>query len=637
MEEIRGKNPLVLEIDLSKESFEKISVDSEDMLLYLGGKGLALKLLYDRLKPEIDPLGPDNILIFMTGPLNGTGAPCSSRFSGVTKSPLTKIIAHSSCGGPFGSALKAAGYDGVIITGKSAERVRIHISPHGVEFKDGQVLWAKRLRETKAQLDRDQPGAAFLAIGPAGENKVLYANIASGDRYLGRAGMGAVMGSKNLKAITVSGEGPACKTAPANPALLEQLTNTAREYIERNLFTGTLYKQYGTLTNVRLCNEGKILPVRNFSEGMAAKAEEVYGERFQQVYRTKPHPCKFCYILCGHKGTYSDGEHKIPEYETTTLLGPNLGVFDRDRITQWNDLCSELGLDTMSLGNTLGFVMELEEKGDKKELDKKGYTWTGLKFGNPDGIDRMICDIAAQQGQGKELSKGTKYLSEQYGGREYAIQVKGLEMAGYDPRGAYGQGLAYAVANRGACHLSASLFVLEVFTGYLKPCATWGKSAYVVFLESLSNGINSLPTCLFTSFAYLLEPVRSFQKYWLTRILFKIAMRYFYFFVVPKFMNISLYTKLFEACTGVEMSKSQFLEAGDRIHTLERYMNTREGISRKDDTLPERFLREGRKKDPERKIVPLEKMLDGYYKKRGFDRNGIPTDRTLKELGIQPK
>ncbi len=629
MEEIRRKNPLVLEIDLTLQSVKQVSVKSEDMLLYLGGKGLALKLLYDRLEPGIDSLGPDNILIFMTGPLNGTGAPCSARFSAVTKSPLTRIIAHSSCGGYFGSALKAAGYEGVIIKGRAAGHVIIDIRPEKVEFKDGSDLWGKGLTETKALLGSD----AFLAIGPAGENAVWYANIASGDRYLGRAGMGAVMGSKNLKAITVTGNGQTCKTAPANPALLEQLTKTAREYIERNLFTGTLYKQYGTLTNVRLCNEGKILPVRNFSEGMAAKAEEVYGESFQKAYQTKPHPCKFCYILCGHNGTYSDGPHKIPEYETTSLLGPNLGVFDRERITQWNDLCSDLGLDTMSLGNTLGFVMELEEM-----QGEKGWRKTGLKFGDPAGIGQMIENIARRTDEGDELANGTRYLSETYGGKEYAIQVKGLEMAGYDPRGTYGQGLAYAVANRGACHLSASLFVMEVFTGYLKPHATWGKSAYVVFLESLNNGINSLPTCLFTSFAYLLETplVKRFQKYWFTRVAFKFFMRYLYFFVIP-LMDISLYTKLFEACTGFEMSKTQFLKAGTRIHTLERYMNTREGISRKDDTLPERFLREGRKKDPEGKIVPLEKMIDGYYKKRGYDRNGIPTEGTLKELGIEPK
>ena len=206
-------------------------------------------------------------------------------------------------------------------------------------------------------------------------------------------------------------------------------------------------------------------------------------------------------------------------------------------------------------------------------------------------------------------------------------------MAGYDPRGAFGQGLAYAVANRGACHLSASLFVMEVFTGYLDPYATNGKSAYIVFLESLNNGINSLPTCMFTSFAYLLEsPIVKFSP----KFILKIIMRHFYPLALM-LMDISLYTKLFEACTGLKMSKGQFLKAGNRIHTLERYMNTREGISRRDDTLPVRFLQDGRKKDPEKRIVPLEKMIDGYYKRRGFDRNGIPRDRTLKKLGIEPK
>ena len=344
MKEIRGNNHLILEIDLTSKSVQKISVNSRDMLLYLGGKGLALKLLYDRLKPGIDPLGPDNILVFMTGPLNQTGAPCSARFSGVTKSPLTKIIAHSSCGGAFGSAIKATGYDGVIIRGKAAQPVRIHINPQGVEFKDGGILWGQGLTQTKMLLDRDEPGSSFLAIGPAGENLVWYANIASGDRYLGRAGLGAVMGSKKLKAITASGNknGPAFKAAPADPALFARIRGKAVKYINRNFFTGTLYRKYGTLTNIRLCNQGEILPVRNFSEGMAARAEEVSGERFQEEYQTKPDTCRPCSILCGHRGTYKDGEHRIPEYETTSLLGPNLGVFDRERITQWNDLCSDL-------------------------------------------------------------------------------------------------------------------------------------------------------------------------------------------------------------------------------------------------------------------------------------------------------
>jgi len=213
-----------------------------------------------------------------------------------------------------------------------------------VEFKDGGDLWGKGLTETKVLLDRDEPGSAFLAIGPAGENLVWYANIASGDRYLGRAGIGAAMGSKNLKAVTVSGKenGPSCKTAPADPVRFARVMKKAVKYINRNRFTGILYRKYGTLANIRLCNRGEMLPVRNFSEGMAAKAEEVSGERFQEEYQTKPDTCRPCSILCGHRGTYKGGEHKIPEYETTSLLGPNLGLFDRERITQWNDLCSDL-------------------------------------------------------------------------------------------------------------------------------------------------------------------------------------------------------------------------------------------------------------------------------------------------------
>jgi aldehyde:ferredoxin oxidoreductase len=280
-----------------------------------------------------------------------------------------------------------------------------------------------------------------------------------------------------------------------------------------------------------------------------------------------------------------------------------------------------MGIDTISAGTTLSYVMEAGEKGLLK---------TKLKFGSPDGIYGTLEDIAYRRGQGDELANGVRWLAEKYGGKEFAMQVKGMEMSAYDPRGAWGQGLAYATANRGGHHLSAFLIGQEVFFNFLNPYTTRSKVQFVHYFESLFSAINSLNTCLFTSYAFLLEAVA--VKYTPNPLIGFLMQN------MPgltlMLIDISMYSKFFEAITGIRLSPNDMLKAGHRIHTLERYMNTREGISRKDDTLPERYLKEGRTNDPKKRTVPLEKMLIKYYKRRGYDNNGIPTHKTLKKLDI---
>jgi aldehyde:ferredoxin oxidoreductase len=373
---------------------------------------------------------------------------------------------------------------------------------------------------------------------------------------------------------------------------------------------------------VNLCNRGGILPVRNFREGQHAQAAKVSGEVMQQRYKTRPSTCLPCRILCGHKGTYPDGSvRQIPEYETISLLGPDIGIFDTERITAWNDLCGRMGLDTISTGATLAWVMEAGEQ---------NLFPTHLKFGNPRGVAETIEAIARREGAGNELADGTRRLAARYGGASFAIQIKGLDMAGYDPRGSWGQGLSYAVANRGACHLSATTFALEVFMGLLNPYTTRAKAHFVRYFENLFAVVNSLHLCQFTAFAYVLEePIVKYAPKWLLRMnmqyLPRVAMQLIFFPVL---------TGLYASVTGLKLSRGEFLRAGERIHTLERYMNTREGVSRKDDTLPDRFLQEGRVCDPHQRTVPLEAMLDDYYRLRGFDGEGIPRDRTLARLGL---
>lgn len=619
MKNIYGTNNVILEIDLSQKKAWTFNVTDEERINYLGGKGLGLKYLSERMKPGTDPLGEDNYLAFMMGVFMGTNAPCSGRFAALTKSPLTGIMLSSSCGGPFGMAFKTAGFDGLLITGKAENKTCLHINQDEVQFRDASQLWGKGTKETQECLSLDKKSAAMV-IGPAGENQVLFANVASGHRFLGRGGMGAVMGAKNLKAIVA--EGRSVKIVPKDEVAFKKTVKQAKKYINNNHFVGDLYRNYGTNANVNFTNQGGILPVNNFKEGTSSKAAQVTGERMKEVYSTKPSTCKPCSIMCGHKGVRADGTtHQIPEYETVGLLGTNLGIFDPEIIIDWNNLCGDLGMDTITTGSVLGWTMEAGEKG---LLD------TNLKFGNPDGVARSIEDIAHREGMGNDLAEGTKRLSEKFGGKEFAIHVKGLEMAAYDPRGSWGQGLAYAVANRGACHLSATTMALEVFMGYLNPHTPRAKAVFVKFFENLFAAVNSLHICQFAAFAFVLEP--PIVKY-TPKPLLGMTMQYMPH-VATQLIFVSVLTNLYSSITGLKMPQSSMFKAGERIHLLERYLNTKEGISRKDDTLPDRILKEKRIAPDDDATIPLDKMLDNYYALRGYDNKGVPTPKTLEKLGI---
>jgi aldehyde:ferredoxin oxidoreductase len=617
MKEIIGTSNRILEVDLTLSKVGIYEVKPRERRLYLGGKGLGLKLLYDRLQAGTDPLGEENILAFMPGVLMGTGAPCSGRFAAVTKSPLTGIMVASSCGGPFGMALKTAGWDGLLVRGKAAKPSCLIVSSEGVEFRDAGELWGLDTLASQAKLNAK--GAGILVIGPAGENLVRFANIATGDRFLGRGGMGAVMGSKNLKAIVALGG--AYRIIPVDQPAFDRLKKKATAYINRNPITGGLYRSYGTPANLAMNLKGNILPVKNFSDGTHAEALKISGEETKKNHETRHHTCKPCTILCGKKGKFGGEELPSPEYETISLLGSNLGIFDIDKIAEWNRICGRMGMDTISAGGTLAWVMEAAER---------GLVQSDLKFGSPDGVSQALLEIAYRNGFGTEMAQGSKALSEKYGGTSFAMHVKGLEIAGYDPRGSFGHGLAYAVANRGGCHLSAFLVAQEVFLGLLRPYAVRAKADYVRFLESLNNCVNSLQACTFTQFPYLLEPPLS--KYTPTFAL-ALLMQELPRVAIP-LIDYTLYRDFWTVVTGLKISRGEYLEAGDRITVLERYMNTREGIRRLHDTLPERLLKEGRKSDPEARTVPIEKLRSKYYKKRGYDDNGIPTPKTLKRLGI---
>lgn len=637
----------VVEVHLSSRTTRIFHISRKDRRMYLGGKGLALRYFAERMRPGMDPLGPENVLAIFAGVVVGSGAPCSARFSAVTKSPLTQLVASSSCGGPFGIALKTAGYEGLILTGQCAHPTMLEIHESGVEFHSAEHLWGQDIPTTQASLNLG-PKDGDLVIGPAGENLVLFANIASGHRFLGRGGFGAVLGSKGIKAVVV--RGGSIRDLPADPQGFEKVCRRATADIHRNRFTGHLYRNAGTASHVDLCNTAGILPIRNFQDGQDAQARHVSGWTMRERFGAKPSTCRPCTILCGHKGNFSDRQvRQLPEYETVGLLGTNLGIFDPELIAAWNEQCGRLGLDTISCGGVLGYVMEASEK---------GLMASPLRFGTPQGVSQAIESIAYRKGLGDEMAQGVRRLSEKYGGRSFAMHVKGLELPAYDPRGSWGQGLAYAVANRGGCHLSATLFPLEAFLGFLKPRTPKAKAHFVRFFESLYAGINSLPTCLFTTYAYLLEaPIARLTPKpilaWTMQTFPAIAVR---------LMDLRVFTRLFETLYGHPLSPRAFLQAGDRIVVLERLLNVREGVRRKDDTLPERILEETRPcdvtagpakgslwhrvvqwgcpKTPTPSTRPprlaLDSMLDRYYALRGYNRNGVPMEKTLKRLKLAP-
>ncbi len=555
MNTIKGISNKVLEVNLTTGESNIIQISTEDRKKYIGAKGLGMKLLFDRLKVGIDPLSEENIIAFMPGVYMGTGAPCSGRWSAVTKSPLTGIMVSASCGGPFGMSLKTSGWDGLILRGKSPKKSYLHITSQGVEIKDASHLWGKTTTETQDALNNE---GGTLAIGPAGENLVRFANIISGHRFLGRGGMGAVLGSKNIKAIVAKGN--EFKIEPANKNAFDKARKLATKQINSNEMTSVFYRNYGTTANVIPCNEANILPVNNFSDGSHPEHMQIAGETYKENFNSKYHTCKPCTILCGHKGDFKGTTTAIPEYETAGLMGSNLGIFDSVTVAMLGKLCGDLGVDTISTGGTLGWAMEATQK---------GLIESNLKFGDATAVEQAVKDIAFGNGIGKDLALGSKALSKKYGGESFAIHAKGLELAAYDPRGSFGQGLSYAVANRGGCHLNAYVIAQEILFKLLNPYKSLGKASYVSFLQNIKEIIDSLHTCAFTQFAYMLEP--PLVKY-TPKPLLAILMQYMHP-VAIMLIDYSLYTKMWSAITGIKMSNKELLQAGERVYVLERYMN----------------------------------------------------------------
>lgn len=623
----------VLRVDLTSRTTSLYPWSDEERELYLGGKIMAAKILYDNLGPEVEPLAPENWLIVTTGPLTGSGAPCTSRFNISTVSPLTGLLASSNCGGDFGLFLKKAGYDGLIITGRAERPTWVEISDDRVDFHEADRLWGKTTGETQAELDElTGQSTGKIVIGPAGEHLVRYAAIFSGERAAGRAGVGAVMGSKNLKAVV------ACGTQTVPVSSREAARRIFRAWVDQlraHPLTGRQLPRLGTAGLVAPMQLHRILATRNYQRGQFSGFEAVSGEALARKHLVKNKGCPTCPIRCGRVVEVDGRLVKGPELETLGLLGPNLENSDLELILRWNYLLDELGLDTISTGSTIAFAMELSERG----------MWdNGLRFGEVDSLARLFEDIAHRRGLGDLLAEGTRRLSERFGGQEFAINVKGLELAAYEPRGAVGMGLGYATANRGGCHLNGGyLVVLEGLGLNVDPRTTKSKPQLTVMFQNLMEAVSAGGSCLFTTYPLLPAGLITRPNSLLTRVansalvrsgilvglLNRLPGRW-----LPFDLPLLPHARALAAVTGMKMSFGRLKEIGERGFNLERLFNVRRGLTAADDSLPARLTGEPQDPADRRTVVPLAEMLPAYYACRGWEQDGRPGAAKLRQLGL---
>jgi len=590
----------VLRVNLTDATIKKEKLDPALLQNYIGARGLGSKLFMDEVNPQVDPLSPENKIIFMTGPLTGTLAASGGRYNVVTRGPLNGTIAASNSGGSFGPELKYAGYDGIIFEGKAEKPVYLWINNAEVELRSAEELWGRNVPETTDMIKQATHEEAKVAcIGPAGEKLVKFACIMNEyNRAAGRSGVGAVMGSKNLKALAVRGTG-GIKVADRQ-GFMQAITD-ARNKLKAHPVTGAGLAAYGTNVLVNILNEHGGLPVKNFSEAAVfARAENISGEYQAEHCLVRNKGCFGCSIGCGrvsrNRGKYK-GIGEGPEYEATWGLGPNLFIDDFEAISKANFLCNELGLDPISLAGTLACATEMMEKGfiprEKAEL----------RWGDADMLVEMTIKTAYREGFGDELAEGSYRLAEKYGHPEYSMSVKKQELPAYDPRGQQGIGLNYATSNRGGCHVRGYMTSPEVLgiPEKVDPDSTEGKAALLKIFQDLTALVDSAGICLFTTFGQGLPEI----------------------------------AEQLRQATGLDLSDEEFLLAGERIWNLERSFNLQAGISNKDDTLPPRLLLEPMKGGPHQgNVVRLELMLPEYYTLRGWDQAGVPTPEKLQELSL---
>ncbi|HUU82343.1 MAG TPA: aldehyde ferredoxin oxidoreductase family protein [Phycisphaerae bacterium] len=592
----------MLRVDLSSRTIRTEPIDPQQARAYLGGRGLGTRIMYDEVDPKIDALDPANKLILAAGPLTGMSAACGGRFMAITKGALTGAIACSNCGGTFGPELKYAGYDLIVFEGAADEPVMLVIDDDSVELRPAKHLWGQNVHQTEDALHAELGADFHLAsIGPAGEKLVRFACIINDkSRAAGRSGVGAVMGSKKLKAVAVRGTGGLTAADPEGfrTACLDSLKK-----LKEGEISGTGLPAFGTAILVNIINESGIFPTRNFQESQFALAEQISGETIAEQILVRPRACVACPIACGRvtalpNGKFS-GRGEGPEYETVWALGADTGVGDLTAVTKANYICNELGIDTITAGATVACAMELLEKGaiSEKEIGRT------LSFGDAEAMVDMIGKIGRREGFGDVLAEGSARVAAKYGRPELSMGTKKQEFPAYDPRGVFGMGLQYATSNRGGCHVRGYLIAPEILGVPEKfdPHTPDGKAALDIGFQDLTAALDAAGLCLFITFSVGGPEI----------------------------------TEMLRTATGFDYDVDEVMRAGERIWNLEKLFNLQAGLSRKDDTLPKRLLTEPMPAGPAKGMtVPLEEMLAEYYRLRGWTDQGQPTQEKLVALGL---
>lgn len=630
MTNLKGYMGKVLFVDLTKKTYSEFPWTDEDRERTIGGKIMAADILLQHIRPGMKAFDEDNWLVITTGPMTRCKSPSSTRFNISTVSPLTGILTSSNCGGPFGRRLKKAGWDAMVITGRAKELTWIEINDDEVTFHDVPEMKGMLTGEAQKQFPG---GTSALVIGPAGENKVLYAGVFSGERTAGRGGVGAVFGDKNLKVITAKGT--------KNPEIHDQerldfLNKQWEMQLKRHPITGAQLAKLGTAGLVAPMQAHRILATKNFSQGRFDSFEKVSGEELTEKYLVKNGNCYSCPMRCERRVMHNGKNVKGPELETLGLLGPNIMNDDIEKIIKWNYELDELGIDTISTAGSIAFAMELNEKG----------LWDcGLEFGKTDNLSEVFEDIAHRRGIGDILADGTRRMSEKFGGKDFAIHAKGMELAAYEPRGAVGQGLGYATANRGGCHLNAGYMVVVEGLGLnMNSYTPKGKASIAITFQNVMEGASAAGFCVFTSYAILPWFIVAKPTSIMTRIVqqvLKFTTPILYVALqFPQILAVNIpliqYPRVLNAATGLHYTAGKFLKCGSYGYSVERLANIILGlpVGEEADTLPKRLTDEEQVPGDKKTKVPLHKMKKSYYIIRGW-KNGAPTPRMLKRLGIK--
>jgi aldehyde:ferredoxin oxidoreductase len=609
----------ILRVNLTKGTVSNEPLNMAWAAQYLGSRGLASKYLSEEIDPKVDPLSADNKIIWATGPLTGTMASTGGRYVVVTKGPLTGAIACSNSGGYWGAELKMAGWDMVIFEGKSPKPVYLCIEDDKAELRDAAHLWGKSVWETEALIktSHQDPLTRISSIGLSGENQVLFAAVVNDlHRAAGRSGVGAVMGSKNLKAIAVRGTKGVGNIH--NPKAFMQVTAEKKRILAENAVTGQGLPTYGTQVLMNVINEMGALPTRNHRDVAFESARDISAEAMAEPRKTdgKPHlvtnqACFGCTIACGRISKIDETHFSVQnkpqywgasgglEYEAAWALGAANGVKDLEALQYANLICNEQGMDPISFGATVGAAMELFEMG----VLSREQIGIEAPFGSAEALCELAELTARGEGFGKEIGQGSKRLCSKYGHPELSMSVKGQEFPAYDSRGIQGMGLAYATSNRGACHLRGYTVASEVLGIPVKtdPLSAEGKPELVMAFQDATASFDSAGICIFTSFAWSLSDIQP---------------------------------QIAAAC-GDEFTMDNLNQIGERIWNMERDFNNRAGFAAKDDSLPPRLLKEAAKQGPAKGLVSkLPEMLPKYYEIRGWDADGQLKKETRTRLGL---